>query len=405
MTRTEILWEKEAPELWWEEIAGPRMLVENVHTQLLSGNSVLLVTSSAFPWRWAFRGGLEMLMGNEGVSIELIDCADAYSGGDIGEFLVQQAAPGELSAYLRCVGDPMEWLRRADILSRRVIWFKGVSCDYSAKLLKFINHYRSTGLDEGCFVLELETPPENVSPAKHIALADYNETVTQTDLHLFCSLLADRYNIPAALREYVSALVTNLCVTDGEVAQALLQHMDFSTDDPITALENLRHEFPNNRGTEHTKDKFLHPFFLIRTENWIQLIRRVWRAQLQSAFPRIEMERLPLIERYESPVREALPLQYWDFQKEYARNVEQYGSTIQNPFEVEIGTLAFMLKAKRASDKKTPLLDISYEPDRRRIFFLRDMRNKLAHIYNYKNCTPAEMVRMLEGDESFFSHS
>lgn len=395
--QTSILQDKEPASLWWEAIAGPHMLIEAVSNKLLSGCSLLLLTSDAFPWRWAFRGNIENLLAREDVDVEYIDCKDSYSDGDIGEFVLQQTAPSEVPAYLRCLKDPLNWLRCSKILDHKIIWLKGVPNQYHEKFLKFVNSYRSTSLNEGSLLLELEYPLNNAAHPKFVDIVSYNDFVTQTDLHLFCTLLAHHYDIPANLRDYAATVITNLCVTDGEVAEALFRRMDFSNDEPIEALKDCFHnqEFPKSRGITCIAQQSAHPFHLLLTKDYIQLIRRVWKAQLQIAFPRIELERLQLIEQYQHSLQEALNTKYWDVKKKCAKYIEQFESTIQDPYDIELGTLHYMLQVFRADDRMTPLLVVT-PADRKRIHFLVDMRNrKLAHIYNNQNCSPGEMSEIL----------
>ncbi len=395
--QTSILQDKEPASLWWEAIAGPHMLVEAVSARLLSGCSLLLLTGDAFPWRWAFRGNIESLLAREDVNIEYIDCKDTYQGGEIGEFVLQQTAPSEIPAYLRCLKDPLEWLKRSRILDHRIIWFKGISDEHREQFLKFVNSYRSTSLYEGSLLLELEYPPGRAAQSKFVETINYHNFVTQTDLHLFCTLLALHYDVPPDLRDYAAAVITNLCATDGEVAEILFRRMDFSRDEPIKVLEDCFHnrEFPLGHGAACAPGQAAHPFYLLLAKDQIQLIRRVWKAQLQVAFPKIELERLQLIEQYEQPIQEALHTQYWDFKKNCAKYVEQFGAAIQNPYDIELGTLHFMLQVFRANDREVPLLSVA-PTDRKRIHFLVEMRNrKLAHIYNNQNCSPAEMSELL----------
>lgn len=113
-----------------------------------------------------------------------------------------------------------------------------------------------------------------------------------------------------------------------------------------------------------------HPFQLIKNKDYQQLEKRLWQAQLRVAFPILENKRIEFIKRYEKELRDCLP-------------VEQFNETINNPLELEFGTLYHLVQSKR--------LLVSRE-DYSKIIFFRNIRNKVSHI---QTCTVKEMMNLL----------
>lgn len=163
------------------------------------------------------------------------------------------------------------------------------------------------------------------------------------------------------------------------MSEMLLKVVDFKTE---TAIDGLRRIDETGDFDRRGDDTYAgHPLWLLRSGNMTELSRRIWEAQIQVLFPIIELERQQLVEKWYAAIDEAL-----------ADNaVVQYGSTLTDPAEVELGTLCYMLSCKVSGDHR--MLYLPDEEDRERIHFLHECRNKLAHM---SCCAPSEVTTLLD---------
>ena len=95
----------------------------------------------------------------------------------------------------------------------------------------------------------------------------------------------------------------------------------------------------------------------------------------------IELERVELIGRYERQIREVLA----------SGGITQYNQILQEPMDVELGTLSYLMGAKMEDGFYA--LYIPSEEDRKRIRFLHTCRNQLAHA---SCCTPEQVEQLLK---------
>ena len=382
-------------QIWHEDITGPARLSEEILTSLLRGNSVLFVSYPDLPWRLDFRGGIEQQLDRAGLSTVHIDCEVDYTEGSIDEFIVDMVAPDKLAAYLRQrQGSKNQFLKR-EVFSNTVIWIRGLSGLDPAQWIQFVADYRSRRPEEGLFVLEV-FPDEglrNLRLPQSISVASYLDYVTQNDVHLFSYILASRNDIPAHLKQYAARVCANLCAPDGEIASELIDNMDFTKTDPVDGLRQLfEQKYANSiRGTVCCGDE-PHPFMLIRENAIEELDRKVWAAQLQTAFPVIELERTALVKKWVNEIKIALGEEYFDPVKYHTGYITQFGEQIDNPFDVELGTLVRMMSLRKNKNIEQYLLYIPDEKDRYRIHFLHQRRNELAHMVK---CSPEHMDELL----------
>lgn len=127
------------------------------------------------------------------------------------------------------------------------------------------------------------------------------------------------------------------------------------------------------RGTDH---ETTHVLYLSRMGNEDQLKKRIWEAQIQVAFPIIELERVQFIRDWEIQISQTLQ----------ENQIEQYGRIIQSPIELELGTLNYNASHRGRDDNY--ILYIPDEEARNRLRFLHEQRNELAHC---NCCTPQNL--------------
>lgn len=103
----------------------------------------------------------------------------------------------------------------------------------------------------------------------------------------------------------------------------------------------------------------------------IELNHRLWQSQLRILFPILEQWRIDFIKKYYHVLESCLP-------------IEQFKETIDDPIELEYGTIYYLF-----SQKQLKLSAHEYE----NLCFLRNVRNKLAHM---QVCDIQEVNRILK---------
>ena len=109
---------------------------------------------------------------------------------------------------------------------------------------------------------------------------------------------------------------------------------------------------------------------------------RIWEAQLQALFPILEARRVQLIERIRTEITDLLR----------KREIRQFGDRVENPYEMEWGTLYYAMKLRNIDD--CYYLSSLTDSDRKMIRFHRDCRNTLAH---GDRCTAAQVRGIIDG--------
>ncbi|MBQ5759741.1 MAG: hypothetical protein IIV92_06485 [Schwartzia sp.] len=127
-----------------------------------------------------------------------------------------------------------------------------------------------------------------------------------------------------------------------------------------------------------------HILWYYRSGKLSEIEHRIWAAQVQVLFPVIEIERVSLIQKYKTEIQNVLDSDY----------IEQYHEQLTNALDTELGTLCYLMSRK---EDGMYILYIPDEGDRKRIKFLHDCRNKLAHAVC---CSPGQIYELLGKDES-----
>lgn len=374
-----------APSIWWTQITGPRRLTEVIGAALRESRSVIYVSDPDMPWRQEMRYAVEeQIRHTTNLSVDYIDWEDEYKDADIGKTLLEQyATRKELSQYRPHLGEPGEYLHKIGALSGRVIWIKGIPTSQVGEWYSFCCDYRTDTREHGVFVIEAAGCVSDFRFPKYVSVVRYFDYVTHYDTQLFALIMLSRSNIPVSLHQYISYVASNLCLTDGELAQELISQTDFEKSSPIDTLDKLYREEKKlvTRGSMEPVNNQPHPFYLFRKNNYYMLNHRLWRAQIQAAFPLVEEERVAFVNKYKKAINACLP-------------IKQYKEMITNPYDVELGTLVYLTQEKDENGQRQLYMNESIDYDR--LHFLRDIRHKLAHM---KICSPEEMTQLLADKE------
>lgn len=363
---------------WWRSITGAHRIVVQVVDALVENAAVLLDIPADLPWRQEMRSvieeGYRSRSGSADVIIEVIDAADECPAQQSpGSFLLQRFAPNRetRTGYReRSSRTIQEYLKEKAVLKNRIVWIKGLSGRDAAAWLEFCKGYSRQSPEYGMFVLEVHGGGRfDENTFRHVRYLDH---VTGYDLQLFNSfLLEDLPGLSAEWKQYISAVAASLCDTDAEVSAALVQALAEKGACPLQKLAELAGAPAfAARGAEPGSG---HVLALGRRKETAELEKRLWKAQVQSLFPLIEMERVQLIGRHEQAIRAVLDANY----------IERFHEEVKEPIEAELSTLCKMMDVYRLQ-----------LPEKKRIRLLRDCRNCLAHI---KCCSPDRVQALLDG--------
>ena len=375
-----------ADEFWWDNITGPRRFVTKVLSVLNQNQVALLEVPSDLPWRHTMRGEIEARfrdsMDSSEIVIDSIDAMDDIGNEEPGTFILNWYASfdEEIRDGFRETknNNIQKYIKKNKVIKNRIIWIKGLSADSAQDWISFCEKYGINDITEGCFVLEIQGNV-GLTDLSNIQIIRYEEYVTQHDVQLFnAQYLDEKYDYSEGWKLYISALCAQLCETDAEISQSLIDLGDFDKTSPEFLIERIASadEFAR-RGSDEDSG---HVLSIVRKKDIKEIQNRIWRAQMQVFFPVIELERVNLIDKWFDKIQDALTNNF----------VKQYDDQIYDPYDAELGTL-FYLNTHRDHEGKYKL-QIPERVDREKIDFLHTCRNLLAHV---KCCSPDQIKELL----------
>ena len=366
-------------EFWWDKITDANIVVTKVVSALRDNKMVVLEVPDDLPWRAELRNSIELTLrsnvSSEDFVIQFIDDADDCNGEEPGLFLLNRFAKerdvrtGYRSASTRSI---QEYIIDNKVLGNTIIWVKGLDTKRAKDWIKFCKGYNSASITNGLFVLEIKEISEirDVGNAEKIS---YSRHVKKFDVQLFNSLiLGSEHGGSSRWKNYISTLSAELCGTDAQISAELIDCCDLKTKEPTEGLELIcENEEFRKRGSD-SESKHILAYY--RNGNHDEIKKRIWSAQLKVLFPIIEKARLEYIELYKSEIANSLSY----------GNVKQFDEIVTVPEDVELGTLHYLVSNHK--------INMNSQIDRDRIAFLRDCRNKIAHM-DY--CNIDEVQRLL----------
>ena len=381
---------KDPSQIWWEDIAGPIRLVSDIKSALQNGSSVIFQSPGFIPWQDSLR---DLAGAAHSVTIGL-----ALGKDDVVPELLKEFSSRYAADCPPVYRKQIEYLKAQQVFQGSTVWISlddNVSAEH---IIRFLSDYRGNDYDSfGAFVLSISEAVPIPKISDTVQVFRYQDYVGFSSLRLFSSLIAESCpGISERMRSYASAVSASVCNPDPELLPVFLEETNFQSETPEDAMNRLWQQgvfLDPDRSTVQSS-KWEHPFALIAEEDSEEFQRRVWRAQLQTLFPEIEMERTDIIRRYYEDIEAALSDTYWDRKSRSLQRVQDsVHYTITSPYDVEVGTLAFMLSLNRDEEQQQKLWYLPDPDVRERILFLRNCRNHLAHL---TPCTPEEVASLLE---------
>ena len=377
----ETRWE----EFWWNYITGPNVVVSSVVSALLNGKMVVLKVPSDLPWRHSMRSAVHTAFSERSdcsdMVIELIDLRDENARQmQPGRFILDRFATPTISRGYREKSKVtvQDYISAKDIIKNRIVWIKGIDPDVAGEWIRFCRGFSQRSAAQGLFVLEVNENT-SVTETNLLRVINFSDCVSNYDVQLFNSfVLGNQKQYSDGWKKYIAVCTAAICGVDAEISQTMLQSLDFRVESPLEGIRQIDQMPDFMRRGENGSN---HVLWHYRNGDMALLEHRLWSAQVQVLFPMIELERVDLIGRYERQIREVLA----------SGGITQYNQILQEPMDVELGTLSYLMGAKMEDGFYT--LYIPSEEDRKRIRFLHTCRNQLAHA---SCCTPEQVEQLLK---------
>ena len=381
---------REPSELWWENVTGPLQMVSALEYALQDGKSVILRHPGFLPWQDMLRDL------THGVTDTIVIDQTVKKDEIIPKILKQFPQKYAISCP-PVYKNQVEFVKSQHIFQGSTIWINVQDKASTDQIIRFVSDYRGDDYDQyGAFVLAV--PMETVIPtvSDRVEVICYQDYVRSRSLRLFSSLLVeDMPGIPGNMREYAATVIASVCAPDPELIPALMEAMEVSCEMPDEALHRMWEDGQFQNLDRNLSNLRSHPFALFQKGASEVFQDRIWRAQLQTLFSEIEVERTDIVKAHYSDIQEALHTQYWDKKRKkfcYITDPVNH-CIIDDPYDAEIGVLAFMLTVYRDKEETEKLWYLPEPETRERIGFLRMCRNSLAHI---TPCSPDSVARLLE---------
>ena len=338
--------------VWWNQIAGPASVVNEVVDSLSAHQCVLLALPDHMPWPDPMRYAIMEKLQGWGLLIE--DLTD--EPGQPYEILLRRFAQGTVqTGYRPSSGRPQDYIAKHAVLNGKLLWLRQLHEERMNAWLDFIRSYRKCGVESGLILMEIGESKLPQQVPSHIKVVRYSMCVNDFDLLLFCSHIASEMDLSAGWKNYLAMLAAHLCAPDANLAEAYLK----------TNPRDHKQESPEEAFLELHKTQYGDS---IPRPQVSALTGKVWQAQIKALFPLIEDERQHFIRRYFSRIKMAL---------EAVDAIGPSGELIRDPLDAEWGLL-FHLSHTR-NDTGYYYLYIPDESEYNWVGFMRECRNKLAH--------------------------
>lgn len=357
---------------WWENITGPNSLVKEIASVIINNKSVVFDASSLIPWE----NDLHIAIESEVIALiaeATFDELDSDEFGDLSltdydianNLMKKYGKTDVLQNYRRASKVKIQtYMIKNQVLKNHVIWVK---CNKDATVsswLNFIENYKSNGISDGLFILELKCK-YNFATLMNSVIIEYEKYVTYYDQLLYNNILIANFNLHPIKKQYIALLTTLLCSNDIELSEALIERSCKSKKNTVNCLEELFEElYENSKYNGFLIDN--HPFVVLKNKKREMLFNKVWEAQLKIIFPLLEEERIKFIEKHIQEIDNIL---------KNNNILNAHGERIFEPFEAELGSLHYIFKTL-TSEKGRYVIS---KADSDYLNLLYTFRNSIAH--------------------------
>ena len=340
-----------ADAVWWDQIGNSLKLLSQIADVQRDRRSAVLRVPREIPWRDYFESQIDKR--RESFSVDRMFQRAAYSPEfEPGYYILNKFCPPKIQAdYWPGISVPEYLGGRDDLeLCDYDIWISGIHTEFLLlKWIEFVTLYTAAARQKGfyrhaAFILEYDGPELSCNPAAGLSAPpecvperiDY--PIEDYDCRVFClEFVSGQSDIDPIWRGYLAEVAASIGGNNPEFCAALLNSGDHLLHDPVNAAKNLNFD-PDLQETG--------------------IFSSVWRAMIIQLFPLLERCRFALISKYQNEINQYLP------------SVNANGERIEEPFDLELSSLYFLITHAAFSVLPSEL-------DAIRV--CRKIRNALAH--------------------------
>lgn len=316
-------------ELWWENVPGASQLVDDMASQLMRMESVLLYTDEDFPWPDSFRMSVKdrVLRSHPDYALDVCD-ARLLEDMEPGRWILDYF--GGERIFCLPSEDPAKLALREGMMHNRIIWV--TNCQKKEQVNKWLGFARAMRKEEpslaGCIALILDKKLHTHSMFQTIDVAEY---YGEYDLSFFAASIISRMKMKPFEKQYLSELSVQLAFGSAE-------HCAELTKNGIELLQN--------------------PEEVARWAKNSKCAHAIWQAQMRTVFASIEEKKYDLIQENQKAVQPLLG------------TIDDFGNRIETISDIE---LRHLIHARKKGDIFLP------EKTAGKIDILHTSRNQLAH--------------------------
>ena len=337
--------------IWWGQITKANHFIQAVTSAVLDHNSIVLGLPENTPWKDTLYDSIEGILrqGNPEYKLIFHNCPTQEAG----QFLLEEFCKKDKRNSYRYGMSYAEFLAQSEdiVLNSRYVWIKGVSGNKLKEWLDFLSEYNKNlqkGAMSALFILETQDDISKAKKVKRVKYLSFDDTIDFYDKFAFCALASTGIEIKPRIRPYVAEVVSSICTDDIELCALCLQHWNDFVLNPYETLTQIAASETHRNGT---------PFAIDLSSE--KATTRIWEAQIKLLFPVVERYRTRFIKNHLKYIEKTLPIK------------TAYGEIIDDPLDVELGTLSYLVKRKKIT--LTP-------KEEHQLDTFRNVRNSLAHM-------------------------
>lgn len=335
--------------IWWNQVTNAVKYVADVKQTLLEEKSILLRYASGMPWRdQLVNSVIEAVKLQNGdkkfVNISKVD--------DPGKYLLKEFCKPEKRAEYRPSKGYAKFFAESDdiVLHDRYLWIQIDGQKNLDDWLTFVSEYiKERGKKDNKAVFVLEWAGEN-TPAikKGVKVFSFDEYIGEYDRIVFAVLASSSIKERPFINTYISELVANVAGNDIELAAECISHYKSFLENPLAFIRMVTEEKIRSNGE---------PFFYSKNSDEVKHL--IWLSQIKTVYPYLEEYREEFVQKHYTAISKQLPIQ------------ASYGETYEDPKDVELGTLMYMVGSGIISINSS---------DHEKLKKYKEARNKLSHL-------------------------
>lgn len=337
--------------IWWGQITKANHFIQAATSAVLNHNSIVIGLPESTPWKDTLYYSIEGILrqGNPEYKLIFHNCPTQEAG----QFLLEEFCKKDKRNSYRYGMSYAKFLAQSEdiVLNSRYVWIKGVSGNKLKEWLDFIAEYNKSLQKDAMsalFILETQDDISKAKKVKGVKYLSFDDTIDFYDKFAFCALASTGIEIKPSIRPYVAEVVSSVCTDDIELCAICLRHWSDFVFRPYETLTRIADSEAHSNGTHFAIDLISET---VET--------RIWEAQIKFLFPVVERYRTRFIKKHLKYIEKALPIE------------TAYGEIIDDPLDVELGALSYLVKGK-----KIPLT----LKEELQLDTFRNVRNNLAHM-------------------------